>query len=82
MWLERRMRLKFDSIALVFIASLAALAPNFALAWGEEGHEIIGLIAEHYLKPNVREQVTALSASCRASARISADRIRGSGADV
>jgi hypothetical protein len=33
-----------------------------ALAWGEEGHEVIGLIADHYLDPAVRARVAALLA--------------------
>jgi hypothetical protein len=32
-------------------------------AWGDEGHEIVGLIAEHYLTPAVRARVQALLAS-------------------
>ena len=32
------------------------------LAWGDEGHEVIGLIAEHYLEPAVRRRVQALLA--------------------
>jgi hypothetical protein len=30
------------------------------LAWGDEGHEVIGLIAEHYLQPSVRARVLEL----------------------
>jgi hypothetical protein len=32
-------------------------------AWGDEGHEIIGLIAQHYLTPAVRARVEALLAT-------------------
>jgi hypothetical protein len=32
-------------------------------AWGDEGHEIVGLIAEHYLTPSVRGRVQALLAT-------------------
>ena len=32
-------------------------------AWGDEGHEIVGLIAEHYLTPAVRARVRALLAN-------------------
>jgi hypothetical protein len=32
-------------------------------AWGDEGHEIVGLIAEHYLTPSVRARVQALLAT-------------------
>jgi hypothetical protein len=32
-------------------------------AWGDEGHEIVGLIAQHYLTPAVRARVEALLAT-------------------
>src|SRR3974390_874327 len=44
------------------VALLVGFGPNAAYAWGDEGHEVIGLIAEHYLKPNVRDEVNALLA--------------------
>lgn len=31
-----------------------------AYAWGDEGHEVIGLIAEHYLEPAVRIKVQSI----------------------
>ena len=34
--------------------------PVSAWAWGDEGHAIIALIAEHYLQPPVRAQVDTL----------------------
>ncbi|MHB8477992.1 MAG: S1/P1 nuclease [Steroidobacteraceae bacterium] len=33
-----------------------------AYSWGNEGHEVIGLIADHYLEPAVRTKVTAILA--------------------
>ena len=33
-----------------------------AYAWGDEGHEIIGRIADHYLKPAVRAKINAILA--------------------
>jgi len=46
------------------IACLAMLcgASSPAFAWGDEGHEVIGLIADHYLEPAVRKRVQALLA--------------------
>jgi hypothetical protein len=38
------------------------LWPASARAWGDEGHEIVALIAAHYLEPSVRTQVDALLA--------------------
>jgi len=42
---------------------LCLLLPAAAQAWGDEGHEVIGLIAEHFLTPSVRRQVDALLAT-------------------
>jgi hypothetical protein len=39
---------------------LGSLSGRPAAAWGDEGHEIIGMIAEHYLQPAVRTRVDAL----------------------
>jgi S1/P1 Nuclease len=36
---------------------LCVTASSQARAWGDEGHEVIGLIAEHYLEPGVRARV-------------------------
>jgi hypothetical protein len=38
------------------------LAPQSAFAWGDDGHKVVALIAEHYLTPEVRNTVTALLA--------------------
>jgi len=42
---------------------LSCLACGPAFAWGDDGHEIVGLIADHYLEPAVRVKVQALLAS-------------------
>jgi hypothetical protein len=39
---------------------LLCLNSRPASAWGDEGHEVIGLIAEHYLQPGVRARVLEL----------------------
>jgi hypothetical protein len=36
------------------------LSSRPASAWGDEGHEVIGLIADHYLQPRVRARVLEL----------------------
>jgi S1/P1 Nuclease len=41
-------------------AALLCLSCGPASAWGDEGHEVIGLIAEHYLQPDVRTRVLEL----------------------
>ncbi len=49
------------------VAAIAlALSPMFArpaMAWGDEGHEIIALIAQTHLDPAVRKKVGALLAA-------------------
>lgn len=50
-------------LAITAVAALLALSPKSALAWGDEGHEIIGLIAERFLHPAVRAQVAAILAA-------------------
>jgi S1/P1 Nuclease len=40
--------------------ALLCLSSRQASAWGDEGHEVIGLIAEHYLQPVVRARVLEL----------------------
>jgi hypothetical protein len=49
-------------------ALLACVAAGLSIgqgagAWGDEGHEVVGLIAEHYLTPAVRARVEALLAT-------------------
>ncbi len=40
-----------------------ALSSTAALAWGDDGHKVVALIAEHYLTPTAKRQVDALLAS-------------------
>lgn len=47
----------------LFLALSVALCPTRAFAWGDEGHEIIGLVAEHDLDPAVRDRVIAMLAT-------------------
>jgi hypothetical protein len=42
---------------------LGLLVSSRALAWGDTGHQVVGLVADHYLKPAVRSQVQALLAA-------------------
>ena len=51
---------------ILFTCALLAVAtplPRPARAWGDEGHEIISLIAEHYLEPAVLAKVSTLLAA-------------------
>jgi hypothetical protein len=46
----------------VLAFAIACVVPGCALAWGDEGHQIVGLIAEHYLDSDVKQQVDTLLA--------------------
>ena len=48
----------FSAVTLV----LCAATSSAALAWGDLGHGVVGLVANHYLKPGVRSKVQALLA--------------------
>jgi hypothetical protein len=48
--------------ACLFLATLL-VAPRPVLAWGDEGHKVIALIAEHYLDPSVGSRVATLLAA-------------------
>jgi hypothetical protein len=49
-------------IVVFLLGWLLLLRPATGHCWGDEGHEIVGLIAEHYLRPEVRTRVAALLA--------------------
>ena len=42
------------------LLAVATTAPYSAFAWGDEGHKIIALIAEHYLDPSARAKMAML----------------------
>ena len=48
----------FGAMSIVCLCCLTGPAH----AWGDEGHEVIGLIADHYLEPAVRARVNAILA--------------------
>lgn len=48
---------------LLSAAMLCLWLPCNAHAWGDEGHEIVALIATHYLEPSVQARVDALLAT-------------------
>jgi hypothetical protein len=51
---------------VLFVCILIAVGSSIsrtALAWGDEGHKIVALIAEHYLDPAVRDRVSAMLAA-------------------
>ena len=46
-----------------FLLTVALTDPLPAFAWGDEGHRVIALIAEHYLDPAARSKVATLLAA-------------------
>ena len=44
------------------LLALALLCPSLALAWGKEGHAVVAQIADDYLSPQARAQVSRLLA--------------------
>ncbi len=50
------------ALAPALLGMLAIGSSTVARAWGDEGHEIVGLIADHYLEPAVRTRVTSILA--------------------
>jgi hypothetical protein len=57
-WLSGKHRL-----LACFLLAAVTTVPHPAIAWGDEGHEIIALIAEHYLNPAARAKVATLLAA-------------------
>src|SRR5690349_3154473 len=47
-------------VAGIAASILCALSTPAAFAWSDPGHEVVGLIADHYLKPAVRQKVQAM----------------------
>jgi nuclease S1 len=65
---ELRMSKEFGRWTTAGAAALGAMASlccvtTPAYAWGDEGHEIIALIADHYLDPAVRRKVNSILAT-------------------
>jgi hypothetical protein len=42
------------------LLTVALMNPRSASAWGDEGHNVVALIAEHYVDPAVRSKVATL----------------------
>jgi hypothetical protein len=48
---------------LALAVALNFVQPRSALAWGDEGHEVVALVAQSFLNPDVRKRVSALLAA-------------------
>src|SRR5580765_5110154 len=54
---------RFGVIALVLVTASVALSPRSALAWGDEGHRIVALVADQFLETAIREKIAAMLAA-------------------
>jgi hypothetical protein len=54
----------YDRAIFMTVAYLAALlaVPQGAFAWGREGHQIIAIVAEHYMRPETTARMGELLA--------------------
>jgi len=59
----RRTRRSVYAFSFGLLVFCIALAPRPAFAWGDEGHEIIALVAERFLDPVVRERIAGMLAA-------------------
>ena len=48
--------------SILIALSIVVTVTQHAFAWGDDGHKVVALIAEHYLAPDVRNTVAALLA--------------------
>jgi hypothetical protein len=55
-------RMKLVAVGTLALALMNVTNPSQALAWGDEGHQVIALIAQSFLEPDVRKQVNAMLA--------------------
>jgi hypothetical protein len=60
--MRSRLKLGTEVARLLLTAALAGGAGT-AWAWGDEGHQIIGFIAGHYLTPSTKQKVLAMLAA-------------------
>ncbi|OAF06698.1 hypothetical protein AYJ54_19460 [Bradyrhizobium centrolobii] len=57
------MRTAFNLAVLAFGAMLNCAHVDSASAWGDEGHQVVALVAQSFLEPDVRKRVNALLAA-------------------
>jgi hypothetical protein len=52
-----------SAAALALAITCTLTDPRPALAWGDDGHKVVALIAEHYLTPTAKKHVAAMLAA-------------------
>ena len=45
---------------VLLLNCLSCIVPNVAMAWGAEGHKVVGSIADQMLNPNAKQQVAEI----------------------
>jgi len=60
--MESRM-IRFALAISLCVAAFNLAQTGRALAWGDEGHEVVALVAQSFLEPDVRKRVNALLAA-------------------
>ena len=45
---------------VLLLNCLSCIVPNVAMAWGAEGHKVVGSIADQMLNPNAKQQVAGI----------------------
>src|SRR5258708_36794504 len=51
-----------SALPALVLGLVISVCPATGYCWGNEGHEIVALVADHYLKSGVRAKVAALLA--------------------
>jgi len=59
----RTMKMIYGALTVAVVLALTLIPPHPAWAWGNEGHEIVVLIAQAHLNPVARQKVNALLAA-------------------
>jgi hypothetical protein len=52
--------LRFALAVSLCAAAINVARTDEALAWSDEGHEVVALVAQSFLEPDVRKRVNAL----------------------
>jgi len=59
--------MKFHRFSAVVMGLVVALPGQHAMAWGDEGHEIVATIAYAHLTPVVKKKIDSILAAEKAS---------------
>jgi hypothetical protein len=60
--MQRRFQYDRDLFVAITCVGFTLWIPQGAFAWGREGHEIIVMVAEHYIRPEIATRMRELLA--------------------